>query len=74
MTITTIQKIIKIGTSRGVTLPAKQLKALNLSDGDEVEITVRKKPTVTLSDNRMVKVASGLLDRYKQDFHNLANR
>jgi len=74
MTITTIQKIIKIGTSRGVTLPAKQLKALNLSDGDEVEITVRKKPTVTLSDNRMVKVANGLLDRYKQDFHNLANR
>ena len=74
MTITTIQKIIKIGTSRGVTLPAKQLKALNLSDGDEVEITVRKKPTVTLSDNRMVKVANGLLDRYKQAFHNLANR
>lgn len=74
MTITTIQKIIKIGTSRGVTLPAKQLKALNLSDGDEVEITVRKKPTVTLSDDRVVKVANGLLDRYKQDFHNLANR
>ncbi len=74
MTITTIQKIIKIGTSRGVTLPAKQLRALNLSDGDEVEITVRKKPTVTLSDGRVVKVANGLLDRYKQDFHNLANR
>ena len=74
MTITTIQKIIKIGTSRGVTLPAKQLKALNLSDGDEVEITVRKKPTVTLSDDRVVKVVNDLLNHYKQDFHNLANR
>lgn len=40
MTITTTQKIIKIGTSQGVTLPAKQLRELRLSDGDEVRVTI----------------------------------
>ena len=41
MTITTIQKVIKIGSSRGVTLPAKQLRALGVRDGDEIEVTIR---------------------------------
>ena len=40
MTITTIQKIIKIGSSRGVTLPAKQLRALGWQEGGEVRIVV----------------------------------
>lgn len=40
MIITTTQKLIKIGTSRGVTIPAKDLKSLNISEGDEVRITV----------------------------------
>lgn len=40
MTITTTQKIIKIGTSRGVTIPAKQLLELQLTEGDEVRVTV----------------------------------
>ena len=37
MTITTTQKIIKIGSSKGVTLPAKQLQELEVKEGDEVE-------------------------------------
>ncbi len=40
MTITTTQKIIKIGTSRGVTLPARDLKQLKAELGDEVRITI----------------------------------
>ena len=73
MTITTMQKVIKIGTSQGVTLPAKQLAALGVKPGDELEITVRKK-TSTASDETVIAAANDLLSRYKQDFTNLSNR
>ncbi len=73
MTITTTQKVIKIGTSQGVTLPAKQLKQLGVKPGDELEVTVRRK-VATARDEDVTKTASDLLRRYKQDFHNLAGR
>ncbi|MFZ2494322.1 MAG: hypothetical protein WAW60_00925 [Candidatus Saccharimonadales bacterium] len=73
MTITTTQKIIKIGTSRGVTIPAKDLKALNADTGEELELIVRKKTAQTDSTD-VLKTANSLLDRYNQDFSNLANR
>ena len=74
MTITTTQKIIKIGTSRGATLPAKDLKSLGVDVGDEVEITVRKKATGNASDAEVLRAARSILERYKQDFSNLAKR
>lgn len=40
MTITTTQKVIRIGTSKGVTIPAKQLKELGVDVGREVRITI----------------------------------
>ena len=73
MTITTIQKLIKIGTSRGVTLPAKELERLGAHNGEELEITVRKKTTVA-SDKKVQQVAESILERYDQDFKNLAGR
>jgi len=73
MTITTTQKIIKIGSSKGATLPAKELKNLGVDVGDEVEITVRKK-TGNASDAEVLKAARSILERYKQDFSNLAKR
>ncbi len=73
MTITTTQKIIKIGTSQGVTIPAKDLRALGATAGDELEIIVRKKASVA-TDAELIETANSLLERYKQDFSNLANR
>lgn len=73
MVVTTIQKVIKIGSSRGVTLPAKQLKALGIRDGDEIEITIRKHP-VAADDDQVLKTANKLLKRYKTEFSNLAKR
>jgi len=74
MTITTTQKIIKIGTSKGVTIPAKQLRELGASNGDEVEVVIRKKSTDGNSDASVAATANDLLERYKQDFTNLAGR
>lgn len=73
MTIKTTQKIIKIGTSKGTTIPAKQLKQLGVEVGDEVEIEVRKKADIAKSEE-VIKAAQSILDRYEQDFKNLANR
>ena len=42
MVIKTVQKIIKIGDSLGVTLPAKELKRAGIKLGDEVEVTISK--------------------------------
>ncbi len=41
MTIKSIQKIIKVGSSQAVTLPARDLRAVGLKAGDEVEISVK---------------------------------
>lgn len=73
MVITTIQKVIKIGSSRGVTLPARDLRALGIRDGDEIEVTVRKCSEVA-DDNQVLKTANSLLERYKEDFSHLAKR
>ncbi len=73
MTITTTQKLIKIGTSQGVTLPAKELKALGVKPGEELEVVVRKKH-VLASDSEVTNIASDLLNRYKDDFRKLAQR
>lgn len=73
MTITTIQKIIKIGSSQGVTIPAKDLKALGVKAGDELEIIARPKSRLA-DDDRVMEVANSLLERFDQDFNNLAQR
>ncbi len=73
MVVTTIQKVIKIGPNCGVTLPAKQLKALGIRDGDEVEITIRK-PSVAADDDQVLKAANKLLKRYRIAFSRLAKR
>ena len=73
MVVTTIQKVIKIGPNCGVALPAKQLKALGIRDGDEIEITIRK-PSVVADDDQVLKTANKLLKRYGIAFSRLAKR
>ncbi len=73
MTFTTIQKPIKIGTSRGVILPAKELKRLGVTEKDELELIVRKK-TKLASDKKVLETALDIMSRYKTDFKNLARR
>lgn len=72
--IQSIQKIIKIGTSGGVTIPAKELKRQNINFGDEVEVIVRPLHSVSNEDRKVLAVAREVLDEYKQDFENLSKR
>lgn len=73
MTFTTVQKPIKIGTSRGVILPAKELKRLGVGDNDELELIVRKKSDIATSAEVM-DAADEIMAKYAQAFKNLANR
>ncbi len=72
--IQSVQKVIKIGSSVGVTVPAKELKRQRIFVGDEVEITVR--PFRAFSDDNagVIKAAKDILAEYKEDFVNLANK
>ncbi len=72
MIMSTTQKIIKIGSSKGVTLPAKDLRGLGVDIGDEVEVIVRKRSGVNSSE--VIATAVNILDRYDEDFKNLAGR
>lgn len=72
--IQSIQKIIKIGTSGGVTIPAKELKRQNIAFGDEVEVTVRPIHNSVGDDQTVIASAKKILASYKKDFDNLAQR
>ena len=72
--IQSIQKIIKIGTSGGVTIPAKELKRQNIKFGDEVEVIVRPIRTSNTEDQKVVDTARSILKTYRKDFENLSKR
>lgn len=72
--IQSIQKVIKIGSSGGVTIPAKELKRQNIAFGDEVEVIVRPLRHKNTEDKEVLEAAKKILSDYKQDFKNLAER
>lgn len=72
--IQSIQKIIKIGTSGGVTIPAKALKQQNISFGDEVEVIVRPLNSYSEKDQKVISYAKKVLSNYKSDFIGLSKR
>lgn len=75
MTIRSIQKVIKIGSSAGVTIPAKDLQYADIHVGDEVEVVIRKKKQSTnVEDAEVISTAKDILKRYHQDFENLSQR
>ena len=72
--IKSTQKVIRIGTSGGVTIPAKELKRQNINFGDEVEVIVRPLRNFNEKDQKVIDSAKKILDDYKKDFSNLAKR
>lgn len=69
--IQSTQKIIKIGSSAGVTIPAKDLKRLGVSYGDELNISfeVAKK-----SDDSIMQDYAKFKKKYHKALKNLASR
>ena len=68
------QKVIKIGSSLGVTIPRKELSELNIMAGDEIEISIRKKSTKAIKHEQLLKSLESFMDTYDQDLKSLAKR
>ena len=70
--VQTIQKVIKIGSSAGVTIPKKQLKELGLLVGDEVKLSLE---SVTPAKHvQLMKEYDTFVSKYGQTLKNLADR
>lgn len=68
-----VQKVIKIGSSAGVTIPKKQLKELGIAIGDNIEMSI--KPVKNQRhDMEILQAARNILREHKKEFQNLANR
>jgi antitoxin component of MazEF toxin-antitoxin module len=69
--IESIQKVIRIGSSGGVTIPAKEMKRQGIQYGDEVKVTVEpvKKSADTVADDY-----KKFVDEYGETLKNLAGR
>ena len=72
--IKSTQKVIKIGSSGGVTITAKEMKRQNIKYGDDVEVIVRLVKTTDAEDAKVLQAAKSILSEYKKDFTNLAQR
>lgn len=69
------QRIIKIGTSAGVTIPKKQLQELGLGVGDEVKINIEPAgPKPSSHDMEVYKLTQKLIKKHRKALKNLADR
>lgn len=66
-----VQKVIKIGTSAGVTIPKNQLEELGISIGDSVNVSIKP---ATKRLQGFSKELDGFMDKYSKDLENLAKR
>jgi antitoxin component of MazEF toxin-antitoxin module len=66
-----IQKVIKIGSSVGVTIPKKHLEEQGIAVGDEVDIQVKPKAA---KHTKFLTDLEKFMDTYDQDLKNLAKR
>ena len=64
--IQSIQKVIKIGSSGGVTIPAKEMKQQNIKYGDQVEVIVRPVQPAKAEDEKVLAAAKSILKEYKE--------
>lgn len=75
MTIKSIQKVIKVGDSLAVTIPAKDAQFYNIKAGENLESTFRR-PT-TSEDVKAENISAEyetFKKQYGQTLKNLANR
>jgi antitoxin component of MazEF toxin-antitoxin module len=73
MTVTTTQKIIKIGTSLAVTIPAKEVRRLGVTKGDDLKVSFEK-PAVDTHKVEVVALTQRLIKRHQKALDNLSQR
>lgn len=74
MKIKSVQTIIKIGSSAGVTIPAKDLKQAGLKVGDNLLMTVEPVQSVDQHKIEIVALTQKLIARHQKALKNLSQR
>jgi len=70
--IESVQKVIKIGSSGGVTIPAKEMKRQGIEFGDSVKVTVE--PVADKKHSKLMSEYEEFVKEYGPTLKNLANR
>lgn len=70
----TTQKIIQIGSSKGVILPAKELKQMGVSASDTVKVTIESQPKSDPVQKELMTEYNAFLEQYGTTLKNLADR
>lgn len=74
-TYTTTQKVIRVGSSGAVTVPAKIMKQLGATYGDQIEVAFRAAPKqVDANKVELVALTQKLIRRHEQALKNLSQR
>ncbi len=74
MTITSIQKVIKVGDSLAVTIPAKEARRLDVRQGDELTVSYQKNQDANQHKVEVVELTQKLIARHDQALKNLNQR
>jgi len=74
MTVTTTKKVIKIGSSAGVTIPAEDLKRMGITFGDELRVSFEPVDTPDKHTVEVVELTQKLIRRHKKALINLSQR
>lgn len=74
MTIRSIQKVIKVGSSLAVTIPAKDAKYLHIQPGDELEVEYKVPQAVDAQKVELVELTQKLIARHEAALKNLSQR
>jgi len=72
--IKSIQKVIKIGSSGGVTIPAKEMKRLGVTYGSQLKVTFEPVDEVKKDKVELVELTQKLIKRHQQALKNLSQR
>ncbi len=74
MTIKSIQKVIKVGSSLAVTIPATDAKHYGINAGEELEVSFKKPELEDKQQVEVVELTQKLIARHRKALKNLSQR
>jgi antitoxin component of MazEF toxin-antitoxin module len=74
MSITTTQKVIKVGDSLAVTIPAKDARRLSVKKGDQLNVSFEKATDSVEQKAEIVELTQKLIARHEKALKNLSQR
>ncbi len=73
MTIKSIQKVIKVGSSLAVTIPAREARSAGIMAGSEVDVTLQPTEKVTKNEQLLTDYEK-FKQQYSETLKNLSQR